>query len=73
MLQKLYDAILPLLPSGETPICIACLAPMTPIEREFYEYRCESCEGKWQAKIEAWREGADDGELDTLFDTGEHS
>lgn len=53
--------------SYETTICVACLRKLTPEERHYYECRCEVCEGKWQARIEAWRKGKPDAELSEMF------
>ena len=53
--------------SVETPICVACLNPLTPKERHYYECRCEDCEGKWLERVEAWRHGAPDAELDKEY------
>lgn len=47
--------------------CCDCGAYLTPTEDHFYGYRCEGCERKWFARIEAWRHGADDDELDEQF------
>jgi hypothetical protein len=47
--------------------CRDCFAPLTPKEKHYYEYRCEECEGKWFARIEAWRHGGKDDELEEMF------
>lgn len=49
------------------PECRDCGRYLTPTEEHYYGYRCEGCEGKWFARIEAWRHGADDQELDDSF------
>lgn len=50
-----------------TPVCVACLRQLTPTEQHYYEFRCERCEGQWLARIEAWRRGKADPELDKEF------
>ena len=53
-------------PSGR--ICADCGQPMTAAEAHFYEVRCEGCESEDLARYQAWRHGAEDPELDTLYD-----
>lgn len=49
-------------------ICASCGAVLTDEEREFYGRYCEGCEREWCDRIEAWRHGAKDAELDLLYD-----
>ena len=53
--------------AGETPFCIVCLAKLTDKEREYYEYRCERCERTHFQRIQRWKAGGEDAELDKLF------
>lgn len=48
------------------PICCACFKPLTEHERNYYESRCEACESKLTDRIEAWRAGHHDPELDKM-------
>lgn len=59
------------LPAGETANCVACLKPMTDEERHYYEYRCTGCEFQWLIRLELWRRGEPDAELDELFGDNE--
>ena len=52
------------IPPGETPNCIACLKVLTAEERHYYEYRCETCEGKWHERLRKWIDGGEDWEID---------
>ena len=52
---------------GKTPVCVACVKPLTPEEQHYYEFRCEGCEAQWLARLEAWRGGKPDAELDSQF------
>lgn len=47
--------------------CRDCGEYLTPIEELFYESRCENCEARWFERIEAWRHGAEDDELDERY------
>lgn len=59
---------------GESPVCLMCLKPLSAEERKYYEYRCEPCEGKAWARLQRWKAGAKDAELDALFgDKDEHA
>lgn len=48
-------------------ICRECAKPLTAEEAKYYETRCENCEREWGERIEAWRKGGEDGELDLLY------
>lgn len=48
--------------------CRDCGEEMTQEEAEMYEYRCETCERAFFIRVEAWRHGGDDPELDRMFD-----
>ncbi len=47
--------------------CNTCGAAMTDEEIEYYEVRCERCEGEWLDMIETWRKGGRNDVLDDLF------
>lgn len=47
--------------------CSECGKYLTPTEEHYYGHRCESCERKWFERVEAWRLGGDDDELDEAF------
>ena len=49
-------------------LCTECGAVLTDEEREYYSFRCEGCETESHERIEAWRHGAEDLELDALYD-----
>lgn len=51
----------------KTPVCVSCLVKLTWAEQEFYECRCEKCERKWHERIQAWKAGRPDAELDQMF------
>jgi len=51
--------------------CIDCTRTLTPTERYYYEYRCEDCERDYHERIDEWLAGADDPELDELYQGGE--
>lgn len=53
------------------PKCSDCNKTLTLEEHHYYEYRCESCEKLWHERIEAWRLGAEDKELDALYNVKE--
>jgi hypothetical protein len=46
----------------------SCGAILTDEEVRYYADRCEVCEKEWHERIERWRMGGDDEELDTLYD-----
>lgn len=48
-------------------LCSDCLCLLTDEEEEFYEYRCEVCEGLWHERVQDWKSGKPDRELDTYF------
>jgi hypothetical protein len=41
---------------------------LTRTERKYYGARCEACERSELERYQAWRHGADDPELDALYD-----
>ena len=47
--------------------CQDCGNRLTRTEHHYYEYRCEKCERAFHERLEAWRHGAEDEELDKLF------
>ena len=49
-------------------ICADCGKTLTDEERHYYEFRCEACERAEHERVKAWRHGADDPELDKLYD-----
>lgn len=48
------------------PICCSCFTALTSDERNYYESRCEACETKLLERIERWRAGHPDPELDKM-------
>lgn len=48
-------------------LCRDCFEPITTAEQHFYEDRCERCEQEWHERIQAWRAGGEDKELDNLY------
>lgn len=48
-------------------ICKDCLKPLTDEELNYYEYRCEDCERDNHERIQAWRTGSIDPELDDIY------
>jgi len=54
-------------PTAMAARCKDCDRYLTPTEEHFYEYRCEDCEALEHARIQAWRAGAEDLELDERF------
>ncbi|GJE43967.1 hypothetical protein [Methylobacterium soli] len=48
--------------------CAECGNVLTETERHYYERRCEQCERDWCDRIEAWRHGSEDAELDGFYD-----
>lgn len=47
--------------------CRDCGKPLTCEEAHWYEYRCEQCEGEWYERIQDWRAGEPDAELEEMF------
>lgn len=47
--------------------CTGCGNPLTRKERQYLTYTCTRCELDDAERLEAWRQGAEDPELDTLF------
>lgn len=47
--------------------CRECASPLTNDEKNYYGNRCERCEKDWHSRIEAWRRGGEDKELDELY------
>jgi hypothetical protein len=45
-----------------------CGKPLTGEEATYYEHRCEQCERDVFERVERWRKGEDDPELDRLYD-----
>ena len=41
---------------------------LTDIESYYYETRCEDCEKAWANRMDRWMKGAEDDELDKLYD-----
>lgn len=56
-----------MIPAGQTTHCIVCLAALTYDEWNYYEYRCEKCERSHFQRIQRWKAGGEDRELDELF------
>lgn len=50
-------------------ICFGCGATLTDEERHYYGGTCEECERDSLERIEAWRKGGEDAELDEVFST----
>lgn len=51
---------------GQPPVP-PCGAILTAEERHWYGSTCERCEQEWGARIERWRSGGADIELDRMF------
>ena len=49
------------------PKCIDCDRYLNATEEHFYEYRCEDCEALELGRIQAWKAGGEDDELDERF------
>jgi len=49
------------------PTCDNCGAVLTTEEHKYYERRCEKCEKAWHERIEEYRNGNDDPELDRRY------
>lgn len=47
--------------------CNECFTELTNEEHHYYDDRCEQCERKRLARIEYWRHGGWDRELDELY------
>lgn len=47
--------------------CNDCGKTLTELEWQFYTYRCEACEAEWHARLQRWKSGEEDIELDNLF------
>lgn len=59
---------------GDTPSsrpwskqCRGCDRYLSATEEHFYGDRCEDCERLEMARIEAWKKGAEDPELDERY------
>jgi len=48
-------------------LCADCGNVMTEEEKHYYEYRCEGCEQIWYERLQDWRAGGSDPELDEMF------
>ena len=48
-------------------ICYECGNILSDEERHYYADRCEKCEGVWHDRIEAWRHGGADSEIDAAL------
>lgn len=47
--------------------CRDCQCELTAEEAQYYEDRCEECEVEWHLRMEAWRAGGTDPELDQMY------
>lgn len=47
--------------------CNTCDAELTAEEHRYYDDRCEECERAWHDRIERWRHGGADRQLDELY------
>ncbi len=45
-----------------------CGKVLTPTERHYYGTCCETCTRRWDRRVQEWRDGADDKEMDDFFD-----
>lgn len=52
---------------GRAPVP-PCGAILTAEERHWYGTTCERCEVEWGERIDQWRRGGVDSELDRMFD-----
>jgi hypothetical protein len=43
------------------------MVKLTLEEEHYYSDRCESCERDWHERVQAWQAGANDPELDELY------
>lgn len=48
--------------------CKDCGFILTEEEMHYYEIRCEKCERAYDERVERWRRGGEDAELDAMFD-----
>ncbi len=48
-------------------ICIECGKILTDEEAHYYAGNCEACEREWHDRINAWRHGGEDEELDRMY------
>ena len=55
-----------------TDKCIDCSDVLTELEREYYEFRCELCESAMYHRIQDWRGGKSDLQLDVMFSRKEN-
>ena len=51
---------------GQPPVA-GCGNVLTADERHWYGTCCEACEEAWNDRIETWRRGGQDADLDTMF------
>lgn len=51
---------------GHEPIA-GCGKILTNHERKYYGTSCENCEELWSKRIDDWKAGAEDAELDAMF------
>lgn len=51
--------------------CRECGKPLSTEELKYYHDQCEGCVVDEHERIEAWRKGADDPELDEMYSTPE--
>lgn len=51
---------------GLDPVA-GCGCVLTAEERRYYGTSCEDCETVWSNRIDAWKSGTDDKELDAIF------
>lgn len=49
------------------PVCKCCFKPLSNDEMEHLGFRCAACEQEVHDRVEAWRAGAHDPELDKLY------
>ena len=49
-------------------ICTSCGKPLNEDERFYYETSCNACEVLWMERIESWRHGGEDIQLDEVFE-----
>jgi len=57
-----------LLCQGHDPVS-ACGKPLTAEERHWYGTTCEACERRWGERIEKWRKGGPDTDIDAMLDS----